>query len=156
MMYEVRSEPAEARRLASIRSTTARRELGAEIIRLLDVIWPAVREQGVRTGHNVVVYHGAGRGVLAIEVGVETFTEFAERGAVGTGSTPEGEVATTAHFGEYSEMAGAYAALERWCVAHGRTPSGVSWEVYGDWEDDPTRRRTDIHVLLEPAGPTGP
>jgi hypothetical protein len=27
----------------------------------------------------------------------------------------------------------------------------VSWEVYGDWDDDPARRRTDLYKLLSPA-----
>jgi effector-binding domain-containing protein len=60
-------------------------------------------------------------------------------------------VATTAHFGEYSEMAPAYAALERWCEDNRRPPAGVNWEVYDDWDDDPVKRRTDICSLLLPA-----
>ena len=58
-------------------------------------------------------------------------------------------MATTAHYGEYSHMAGAYAALEQWCQDNGRRPAGVNWEVYGDWDDDPAKRRTDIYFLLE-------
>lgn len=48
-------------------------------------------------------------------------------------------------------MAPAYAALEQWCKDNGRRPAGVSWEVYGDWDDDPVRRRTDVYFLLESA-----
>ena len=44
----------------------------------------------------------------------------------------------------------AYAALDRWLADHGRRPAGVSWEIYGDWEDDPAKRRTDVYFLLEP------
>jgi len=150
MSYEVRTENVPPRPLAAIRGTTPRQQLGTEIRRLLDVVWPAVREQGVRTGHNVVLYHGADGGTLLIEAGVETFTRFVDRGDVRCSSTPAGEVATTAHHGAYSEMAPAYAALEQWCRANRRRPSGVSWEVYGDWEDDPAKLRTDIYLLLEP------
>jgi hypothetical protein len=25
----------------------------------------------------------------------------------------------------------------------------VNWEVYGDWDDDPPKRRTDVYFLLE-------
>jgi len=71
-------------------------------------------------------------------------------GEVRHSETPAGAVVTTAHWGEYSEMAAAYAALERWCTANGRQRAGLSWEVYGDWADDPQQRRTDIYVLLEP------
>ena len=48
-------------------------------------------------------------------------------------------------------MGAASAALEAWCTSAGRGPAGVNWEVYGDWDDDPARRRTDVYFLLEPA-----
>jgi effector-binding domain-containing protein len=58
-------------------------------------------------------------------------------------------VATVAHFGDYEEMHDAYQALEQWCARNQRARRGVSWEVYGDWEDDPAKRRTDIYFLLQ-------
>jgi effector-binding domain-containing protein len=146
--YEVRTERAEPRPLAAIRTTTTRAQLSRDIIRLLDRIWPFLRERGVRTRHNVVVYHHG----LDIEVGVETLSDFRENGEIRRSSTPAGEVVTTAHFGEYSGMAPAYGALEQWCRDHDRPPTGLSWEVYGDWEDDPAKRRTDIYLLLAENG----
>ena len=59
--------------------------------------------------------------------------------------------ARTGHFGDYAQMAPAYAALEQWWTRNGRRPAGVSWEVYGDWDDDPAKVRTDIYFLLRPA-----
>jgi effector-binding domain-containing protein len=149
---DVRSEWASPRVLAAISATTTPQGLGADIVRLLDVVWPVLREQGVRTDHNVVVYRGGAGGTLTVDVGVETLTSFEDRGEVRHVLTPSGEVATTAHFGEYSDMGLAYAALERWCADHSRSPAGVNWEVYGDWEEDPAKRRTDVYFLLEPAG----
>jgi Metal binding domain of Ada len=35
--------------------------------------------------------------------------------------------------------------------AAGRQRAGTSWEVYGDWEEDPAKRRTDVYFLLEPS-----
>ena len=150
MPDDVRTEWAGPRVLAAIRSTTTPERLGADIVRLLNVVWPVLREQGVRTDHNVVIYRNGGdRGTLTVEVGVETLTDFEDRGEVGHVLTPSGEVVTTAHFGEYSDLGGAYSALERWCANHGRSPAGVNWEVYGDWEEDPAKRRTDVYFLLE-------
>ena len=151
MAYDVRTEWAGPRPLAAIRTVTTQQRLGADIIRLLDVIWPALRDQGIRTGHNVVIYRGGDGGTLTVDVGVEAFTEFADRGEVGHASTPSGEVATVAHYGEYSDMAAAYGALDQWCADQARRPAGVNWEVYGDWADDPAKRRTDVFFLLEPA-----
>ena len=168
--YDVRAERADPRPLAAIRATTTRQQLGQDIIALLNLVWPVLREQRVRTGHNVVVYYGGTAQELTVEVGVEAFTDFVGRssepqgrtggleasgrhGEIRRTATPSGEVATVAHYGEYSEMAGAYAALEGWCQDNGRRPAGVNWEVYGDWDDDPARRRTDVYFLLEaPAG----
>ncbi len=154
MAYDVRAERADPRPLAAIRATTTHQQLSTDIIRLLDKVWPVLREQQVRTGHNVVIYHGRSGQGLTVDVGVEALTDFDSRDEIRRTSTPSGDVATTAHYGEYSEMALAYAALEQWCRDNGRRPAGVNWEVYGDWDDDPAKRRTDVYFLLE--APTGP
>jgi effector-binding domain-containing protein len=148
--YEVRTEHANARELAAVRAATTHHQLSADIVRLLDMVWPVLREQGVPTGHNVVVYYGRQGGALTIDAGVEA-PEFTGRGEVRRACTPSGEVATTAHYGDYSDMNRAYAALEQWCAGNERRPAGVNWEVYGDWDDDPLKRRTDVYILLEPA-----
>lgn len=149
----VRTEFAAARRLAAVRAQTTRQQLGSDIVRLLDLVWPVLREQGVRTDHNIVVYYPGEAGGLTIEAGVEALTEFTDRGPVRHASTPSGEVAAATHYGEYSDLASTYGALEQWCTNTGRRRTAVSWEVYGDWEEDPAKRRTDVYFLLEPPSP---
>ena len=151
MPYDVRTGRVDPRALAAVRATTTHPRLGADIVRLLDMVWPVLREQDVRTGHNVVVYYGGDGGTITIDAGVEVHTDFADRGEIRSVSTPSGGVAATAHHGEYSDMAGAYEALQQWCTDNGRRPAGVNWEIYGDWDDDPVKRRTDVFFLLEPA-----
>ena len=150
MSYEVRIASEDPRPLAAVRATTTQPRLGADIVRLLDLVWPVLREQGVRTDHNIVVYREARAGVLTVDVGVEVLSDFTPSSQVQPAATPAGEAVTTAHYGEYTELAGAYAALERWCTEHQRQPSGVNWEVYGDWAEDPAERRTDVYFLLRP------
>ena len=149
-LFQVRTEWAAPRTLAAVSAVTTPQRLSTDIIRLLDQVWPLLREQGTRTGHNVVIYHAGEPGQLTIDAGVEVFTGFTERGAVRSITTPAGEAAMTAHYGEYSLMGGAYAALDQWCAANGRQRAGVNWEVYGDWDDDPAKHRTDIYALLAP------
>jgi hypothetical protein len=36
----------------------------------------------------------------------------------------------------------------QWCRHHGRQISMPYWEVYGDWEEDPSKLRTDVYYLL--------
>ena len=145
MEYEVTLEDVLPRQLAAVRGGASRADLGPTILKLLDRVWPVLRGQHVKTGHNVVMYFG---GIERIEAGVEVFGEFVDAGDVRHSQTPAGPAVTTAHWGEYSEMAGAYAALAQWCAANGRHQTGTSWEVYGDWADDPEQRRTDIYLLL--------
>src|SRR2546428_5759151 len=145
MEYEIRVEDALPRQLAAVRGATSRAELPRTILKLLDTVWPVLRAQHVKTGHNVVTYFG---GLAHIEAGVEVFGDFVDVGDVRHSQTPAGPVVTTAHWGEYSEMAGAYAALAQWCAANGRHQMGTSWEVYGDSADNPQQRRTDIYLQL--------
>jgi effector-binding domain-containing protein len=111
-----------------------------------------VREQGVRFGHNVCVYHNREPGTLLVELGVEVFGDFTESGEIEIVHTPSGEVATASYYGDdYSRMDPVYQALGQWCASNGRRPAGVNWEVYGDPAEDPAQTRTDIYFLLEPA-----
>ena len=149
----MRAEQAGPRTLAAVSTVTTPRRLGADITGLLDQVWPLLREQGTRTGHNVVIYRDGEAGALAIDAGVEVFEDFTERGAVRRLTTPAGEVAAVAHYGEYSALSAAYAAVDRWCAENGRETAGMNWEVYGDWDDDPAQRRTDVYKLLRPLAP---
>jgi effector-binding domain-containing protein len=143
--YVIQVEEVTPRRLAAARGVTSRADLGPTILRLLDRVWPLVREQGVQTGHNVVVYLD---GAMTIEAGVEIFSAFAPTSEVHAFETPSGTAVTTSHFGEYAEVSGAYAALEQWFATNARRRAGPSWEVYGDWSDDPQQRRMDVYFLL--------
>jgi effector-binding domain-containing protein len=143
---DVRTEHVTPRPLAVASAVTAPAQLSSDIRRLLDVVWPVLREQGMRTGLNVIIYRG---NPLTIEAGVEIFGEFNETDLVRRSATPSGVAAATTHWGEYSEMRPAYQALEDWSKRSGRAFGGVSWEVYGHWSDDPSQRRTDIYFLLE-------
>jgi len=144
MPYEVRVERAGPRVLAAVSAVTRLDRLSADIPRLLDQVWPLLREQGARTGHNVVIYHPSEAGEFTIDAWVEVFSGVTESGPVRRVETPAGEVAVTAHFGEY-------AALDQWYAASGRHSAGVNWEVYGDWDENPARLRTDVYTLILPA-----
>lgn len=152
MAIEVRTEQAASRRLAAIRSVTTQQELGHAISRALGIVWPAIREQGVRFGHNVFVYRAGEPGTLIVELGVEVLDEFLVHDELCIVYTPAGEVATATYFGDdYSQLAPVYQALDQWCQRNGRRPAGVNWEIYGDPAKAPARTRTDIYFLLEPA-----
>jgi hypothetical protein len=149
---EVRTEQAVPRRLAAVRSVTTPQDLRRTISRSLSIGWPAVREQGVRFGHNVFVYRNGEPGTLIVELGVEVHGDFNESGEIQIVHTPPGEVATATYYGDdYTQMDPVYQALGQWCASNGRLPAGVNWEVYGDPAKAPAQTRTDIYFLLEPS-----
>jgi effector-binding domain-containing protein len=86
--------------------------------------------------------------LVVIDAGVEVFDSCTGRDGVRRVDTPAGETAAAAYYGDYADLAAAYTALEQWCTANGRHPAATRWEVYGDWDDDPARRRTDVYFLL--------
>jgi len=145
---EVRTEAVSPRQLGAIEATVARDRVPQTIIELLDRVWPELRRQGAATAHNVVVYRDANDGQLEMTVGVEVLGEFVDTGGVSRTTTPGGVAAVATHWGDYAKLGQAYEAIEQWCGETGRSGAGVTWEVYGDWDDNPTKVRTDVYVLL--------
>jgi effector-binding domain-containing protein len=89
---------------------------------------------------------------MNIEVGVEVFQPFAGNGRVVCSSIPAGVVATAAHFGPYHRLGEAHDAVLKWCAAQGHALAGLSWEVYGHWDEDPAKLRTDVYWLIKADG----
>ena len=85
---------------------------------------------------------------MDIDFGVQVVRRFAGEGEVICTETPAGEVVMTTHVGSYDKLGAAHDAIHSWRAANGRTFAGYSWEIYGDWSDDPTRLETEIIYLL--------
>lgn len=50
--------------------------------------------------------------------------------------------------GDYAGIPGVHQAIHRWCAEQNLVLAGPCWELYGEWHDDPARRRTDMYHLL--------
>lgn len=125
-------------------------ELGGNLIPLLDRVYARVRAgKIIQSGQNVFVYKEGTNDHVTVEVGVEVAAPFEDVEDVVYSSTPSGEVASTLHIGPYSDLGSAYDALRRWCQEHHRAQMNVFWEVYGDWEEDPTKLQTEVFYLLQ-------
>jgi hypothetical protein len=63
---------------------------------------------------------------------------------------PAGRAATTVAHGAPSRegIAAAHAAVVAWCDANGHARTGVRWEVYDHWRDDPASFETAVYWLL--------
>src|SRR5215203_2593860 len=126
-------------------------QVTAELYRRMDVVWAFLRGgAGLAHGHNVFVYHGpppASRG-WEIEVGVQVDRTFPDADPVVCRMTPAGRVATATWTGPYDQIAGAQGRVSAWCAEQGLERTGVTWEVYGDWAEDPAELTTELYQEL--------
>ena len=137
--------------IASVRRHTTFARLPSEIRGYYDVIYAAIRSGKIaKGGHNVAIYRNASRRGVDVECGVQVAAPFAAVGEIECREMPTGEAATTVHWGPYDRLGEAHDRVVAWIRANGRELAGVGWELYGDWDDDPTKVRTDVFHLLTP------
>jgi effector-binding domain-containing protein len=159
MEYDVRLESLGPLPLAVVRRRASIQELPKVVPDACGVVWKVIRAKGIGgAGRHVALYLDD---QINLEVGVELEAPLGDRGGgelIGS-ATPAGPVATTVHFGPYGRLHAAHHAIRQWCAAHGHTPAGPNWEIYGHWQDawtnDPSQIRTDVFYLLKPGGNAG-
>ena len=145
MVYSVRVETAAEQLIVAARRRTTFKMISKEIGPLLSLPWAFLRAQaGFRPdGRNVAVYwDAAGEG--SIEVGVEVVARFEATDEVVCSATPAGMVAVTTHLGPYDGLGAAHQAVREWIRQNGREIAMPYWEIYGHWNDDPAKVRTDV------------
>ena len=74
---------------------------------------------------------------------------FEPEGEVHAVEAPAGQVAIAAHVGSYNRMKEAHDAIHAWRAANHSIFAGRSWEIYGDWSDDPSKLEPTIVYLLK-------
>jgi len=139
-------------RLAAVRRKVAIGGVAAVWRPALDKVWEFLRANpGLRTdGHNVFLYHHPEKRDLPIDVdfGVEVVRAFEPAGEVHGVETPAGQAAVAVHVGSYDTIKQTHDAIHAWRAANNRSFAGRSWEIYGDWSDDPAKLETTIIYLL--------
>jgi effector-binding domain-containing protein len=152
MDYHVELREVAPQTIAVVRLRAKTEELSTVVPRACGEVWNFIRANSIPDpGRHVAVYLDK---VINLEVGAEVGRPFAGNDKFVCSSTPTGLVATTVHMGPYHLLGQAYGAVEKWCKEHGHTPAGPVWEVYGHWDDDPAKLRTDVFWLLRPAAET--
>jgi effector-binding domain-containing protein len=135
---------------AVIRRRVTRADLPRVVPQGCGLVWEALRAQGLKGGHNVALYRDAG---AIVEAGVELVTPFTPSGEVVLSELPGGTTARTSHFGPYQDLGAAHTAVQQWCRANGYPLGAVCWEVYGhwrtEWDEDPSKIRTDVFYQIE-------
>jgi effector-binding domain-containing protein len=152
MAINVSVETVSARTLAAVRRTVRVGQIGTAWKPALDLVWQFLAQHpGLRSdGHNVFLYHHpASRGEpMDIDFGVQVTRSFTKEGEVSVTATPAGKVATALHVGPYERLGEAHDAIHAWAAANKVRFAGKSWEIYGDWPDDPAKLETRVEYLL--------
>jgi effector-binding domain-containing protein len=151
MKYEVVVEAAQAELVAAVRDTVPIPEIARACRPALDHVWAFLKANSeLRPGHNLFLYHHQERPnePMNIDFGVQVARPFERAGDIRCVETPAGEVAKTVHIGPYDRLPEAHSALHAWCRSHNRRIAHASWEVYGDWNNDPALLETTIKYLL--------
>ena len=144
-LVQVQEQP-----VAAVRKRMKPVEVGRYFQPLLDQVWEVIRGGKLAEhGHNVFVFRHDGDGEECnVDVGVQVKERFADLENVICTSTPQGRVARGVHYGDYGALPRVHLAVAEWCAENALQRDGLTWEVYGDFEADPTKRRTDVFHLL--------
>jgi len=147
--YAVQLQRLDSVALAVIRRQVSASELARVVPQCCGVVWETVRAQQAQAGRHVAIYWDRS---IRLEVGVELRGDFVDQGTVVHSATPAGAVASVTHYGPYGGLGAAHDAVRRWCDDNQHRLAGPNWEIYGhwqrEWNDDPSRIRTDIYYLL--------
>jgi len=148
MRPQVQIELVSPRLLAAVRREAAAGKVRDAWRPALDQVWAFLRTQpGLRTdGHNVFLYHHGDP--MRADFGVEVTREFEPSGEVRPVTTPGGEAAVVRHVGPYDALGRAHSAIHEWAKESGRSLARMSWEIYGDWNEDPAKLETVVMYLL--------
>jgi effector-binding domain-containing protein len=146
LFYEVTLQTVPASPTAVVAAATTWEEFPRLWKTLLDEVYTFVRGGGAaQTGHNVMLYRDD---VPNVEVGVQVSGTFEPSGRVVPSVLPAGEIATALHRGPYDALEEAHLAVRTWCAARRHALTGVRWEIYGDWHEDPDDLETEVCYLL--------
>lgn len=150
MQYEIEITRSELIHTAVVRGRVLPKDLSQFVPAACGEAWAFIRSAGLpRPGRNLALYLSEG----SVEVGAEVSELFVGNDRVHCSQLPTGRVAHTIHFGPYGRLREAHAAIREWCVAQGHRLTGISWELYGHWQEswnnDPASICTDVFYLLD-------
>lgn len=150
MTHEVKELTVVPRAVAGVRAQVEKGRVAQEFRKYLDEVYALAKSGGVMLdGQNIFIYRALTGNELTVDFCVGITAPFTAAGAVVPLQTPGGVAAMTTHYGDYSRLGEANAAILAWCSANKRERAGPSWEVYGHWHEDAAQLRTDIYYLLK-------
>lgn len=148
-MTDVAIVNVEEQHLLAARTRVTFPEVPGKLLPLMERVGAFVRDHGVEgAGQNVWFYRDASGGQMEVDVGVQVPASTEVADGLVRSATPAGRCAHAVLYGDYSGIPGVHQAIHRWCAEQNLVLAGPCWELYGDWNEDPALRRTDMYHLL--------
>jgi effector-binding domain-containing protein len=127
-----------------------RAQIPVRIRGMFDIVYTWVRNAPVRqAGHNYAIYDQCTTQRLRVQVGFPVSGPFADTDLVKCVTLESGQAARAVHVGPYADLHRTYAVLRNWCGQRELALTDQSWEVYGDWTDDPSKLETELFLRVE-------
>jgi effector-binding domain-containing protein len=135
--------------LAVCETFTKQADIPTRITEMFDIVYTWLRESSVKqVGNNYVIYDQFGPDGMRMRVGFPVSESFDNGSLVRCLELGAAKAAHTRHLGPYSGLPTAHAELNEWCTRQSLNRGEFSWEEYGDWHDDQSKRVTDIYIKL--------
>ena len=147
-MVDVALRRIEPTPIAVARREVRRSEIGAVMVPALDAVWAFVRGRGLETGHNVAVYVPAADADLTAWFGVRSPPRSTATAGSSPRRCPQDSLRSPRTSVPTTGLVETNRTIVEWCRANGHALSGTSWEIYGDWTDDPAKLETTVGYLL--------
>lgn len=135
--------------LALTQAELLRSEISVRIRGMYDITYSWLRSADVRqVGKNYAFYDECTNQNLRVRVGFPVSGLFLDTELVKCIELSAGRAAHVTHVGSYGNLAVTYRVLTDWCLRERLPLSGESWEIYGDWNDEPSKLKTDLYLRL--------
>ncbi len=122
-------------------------DVGATIRQTFDRLYkPGALAPG--HGHNFILYSNETKEGGTLLIGVLDRTPGGVDPDVKAAHVPGGRVITATHWGDYAKMRDTYDVLHAEVKAKALRRIWMSLEIYGDWDNDLAKVRTDLHLYL--------
>lgn len=131
MAYEVEVKEIEAQPVVVARAETTPNRIGATFAELAGEVAGSLGRRSIPTsGPPFGRYFDYSRDHVDMAVGFPVTGPVEDDGRVVASELPSGRVAVVTHVGPYTQLGGAYRAIEAYVSEHGHESAGPPWEVY--------------------------
>jgi len=139
--------------IAAVRRQVTAASLSREAMKA--PIWSLTQRRGVVTSGMIVVYPDRpdimlinGSAGITVDIGLKVDSAFHGDSMLQSLATPAGRVAWARYQGPYAMLPVIHTDIRAWCIDRGHRITGLCWDHYSHWHEEPERRVTEVYYQL--------